>query len=486
MTATAHVNADEHQLHRSLHARHLNMIAIGGAIGTGLFVASGKSISTAGPGGALLAYAVIGMMVFFLMQGLGEMATYLPVSGSFQTYSSRFVSPSFGFAMGWNYWFNWAITVAAELAAAALVMKYWLPDVPSFVWSALFLVLLFSLNFMSARAFGEGEFWFASIKVLTILVFLAVGVAMVFGILAGPSPGFSNWTVEDAPFPGGFLAIISIFMVAGFSFQGTELVGVAAGESKDPEKNIPRAIRTVFFRIMLFYVGAISIIAFLIPYTDERLLGGAEDNIAVAPFTLVFDRAGILAAATIMNAVILTSILSAGNSGLYASTRMLYSLAREGKAPAVLAKVNARGVPANALLVTTAVGMACFASSLVGDGTAYTWLVYVSGLSGFIAWVGIAWCHFNFRRAYLMQGHRLEDLAFKARWFPVGPIIALFLCIVVILGQGYDAIRDGDWATVLGTYTSLPVFLAVWFIHKKVTGSKRVDLRHADLSRHHV
>lgn len=485
MTAPVSLKPDG-ELHRSLKARHLNMIAIGGAIGTGLFVASGKSISSAGPGGALLAYAVIGMMVFFIMQGLGEMATYLPVSGSFQTYSSRFISPSFGFAMGWNYWFNWAITVAAELAAAALVMKYWLPDTPSFLWSALFLALLFGLNFMSARAFGEGEFWFASIKVLAILVFLAVGIAMILGILSGPSPGFHNWTIEDAPFPGGFVGIIGIFMVAGFSFQGTELVGVAAGESQDPSKNIPRAIRTVFFRIMLFYVGAIGVIAFLIPYTDPRLLSGAEDNIAVAPFTLVFDRAGVLAAATIMNAVILTSILSAGNSGLYASTRMLYSLAKEGKAPAMLAKVNSRGVPANALYVTTVIAMACFASSLVGDGKAYTWLVYISGLSGFIAWVGIAWCHYNFRRAYLLQGHKLEDLTFKARWFPLGPIIALLLCITIILGQGWEAIRDNEWGSVLGAYIGLPIFLGVWFIHKVVTGSKKVDLAHADLSRHHV
>ena len=171
------------QLQRTLRARHLNMIAIGGAIGTGLFVASGATISEAGPGGALVAYALIGFMVWLVMQSLGEMAAYLPVAGSFQEYGTRYVSPSFGFALGWNYWFNWAITVAAELVAAALVMRYWFPDVPAIVWSAGFLLLLFLLNALSARAFGEGEFWFAAIKVITVVVFLIIGVAMIFGIM---------------------------------------------------------------------------------------------------------------------------------------------------------------------------------------------------------------------------------------------------------------------------------------------------------------
>lgn len=479
-------------LQRSLKARHLNMIAIGGAIGTGLFVASGETISTAGPGGALAAYALIGVMVFLLMQSLGEMATYMPVAGSFEEYGSRFISPSFGFALGWNYWYNWAITVAAELAAASLVMRYWLPDVPGWVWSAVFLALLFGINALSAGAYGEGEFWFASIKVVTVIVFLVLGVAIIFGILRSggaidydPDRPFFNWTHDEAPFVNGFFGMVSVFMIAGFSFQGTELVGVAAGEAHEPEKALPRAIRTIFWRILLFYIGAIAVIGFLIPYTSPDLLNPSED-ISISPFTLVLKNAGVLAAASVMNAVILTSVLSAGNSGLYASTRMLYALAKSGKAPAYFARTTKRGVPLRALVVTTLIGAACFLSSLIGDGAAYSWLVSASGLAGFITWMGIAWSHYRFRRAFLIQGGDVETLPYRASFYPAGPIIAMVMCTVVILGQaqGFITAEDRSVAGLLSSFIGLPLFLAVWWGHKLITKAPAVDPASADLTRH--
>ncbi|MEA5656469.1 amino acid permease, partial [Cutibacterium granulosum] len=252
----------------------MNMIAIGGAIGTGLFLASGATISQAGPGGALVAFVVIGLMVFLLMQSLGEMSALMPVPGAFETYATRFVSPSFGFALGWNYWFNWAITVAAELSAAGIVMQYWLPDSPGWVWSVIFLTILVVLNLLSARAYGEGEFWFAIVKVIAVIVFLIVGVLMIAGIMGGKSPGVSNWTTGDAPFVDGFGGVMTVFLVAGFSFQGTELIGVAAGESKDPRSAVPKATRQIFWRIMIFYIGTVIVMGFLLPYTNENLLAG--------------------------------------------------------------------------------------------------------------------------------------------------------------------------------------------------------------------
>lgn len=463
--------------------RHLTMISIGGAIGTGLFVASGESISQAGPGGALAAYALIGLMVYLLMQSLGEMATYLPVAGSFEEYGRRFISPSFGFAVGWNYWYNWAITVAAELAAAALVMKFWLPDTPGWVWSALFLALLIILNVLSVRSYGEGEFWFAAIKVFTVLVFLVLGLLMILGILGGTSPGFSNWTTGEAPFVNGINGMLAVFMVAGFSFQGTEIVGVSAGEAADPRRTVPRAIRTIFWRILLFYIGAIAVVAFLIPYTDPNLLNSSVPDISVSPFTLVFDRAGIAAAAAVMNAVILTSILSAGNSGLYASTRIIYALAVRGAAPRILARVNRRGVPWVALAVTAAIGGACFLSSLIGDGGAYAWLVNASGLAGFITWMGIAWSHYRFRKAFLAQGHHVSELPFTARFYPAGPILALIMCAVVIVGQSYIIIQGGGHATeLISSYIGLPLFLALWWGHKLITRQPAVRPENADFS----
>lgn len=472
------------RLSRSLRTRHLNMIAIGGAIGTGLFVASGATIATAGPGGAVVAYAVTGLMVWLIMQSLGEMAAFLPVSGSFGEYGRRFVSPSFGFAMGWNYWFNWAITVAAELVAAALVMKYWFPEVASIWWSALFLAILFIINALSTRAYGESEFWFATIKVVAVIVFLVLGVSMIAGIL-GESPGTSSWTTGEAPFVGGPEGIFLVILVAGYSFQGTELIGVAAGEAEDPGRNIPRAIRTIFWRILLFYIGAILVIGFLIPYTDPSLLNSAEDNISVSPFTLVFAKAGVLGAASVMNAVILTSVLSAGTSGLYASTRMLFALAENGHAPGFLTRLSRHQVPMNALMATTLVGLAGFITSLVGDGKAYEFLLTVSALAGFITWMGISWSHYKFRKALAAQGRSLDTLPYQARFFPAGAIIALLACVAIVVGQAYGPLKEGaSLADLLLPFIGIPFFLALWGGHKLLTGSQAVDPTQVSLDHH--
>lgn len=443
------------------------MIALGGSIGTGLFLASGGAIHTAGPGGALFAYLTIGIMVYFLVTSLGEMATYMPLSGSFSTYATKFVDPAFGFALGWNYWYNWAITIAAELSAATLIMKFWFPDSSSFLWSALFLGLMTALNLLSVKGYGETEFWFALIKVITVIVFIAIGLLMIVGIWTNDqqSIGFQNWKIGDAPFHGGFLAALSVFMAAGFSFQGTELVGVAAGESENPRENVPRAIRTVFWRILLFYLLAILVIGLIIPYTSESL---SSDEIMMSPFTIVFEKAGLSMAASVMNAVILTSVLSAGNSGMYASTRMLWVLAKEGKAPRFLSKLTRWGVPIYALLATAALGMFAFLSSFFGDGVVYTWLLNASGMSGFIAWLGIAISHYRFRKAYVAQGKLLKDLPYRAKWFPIGPILAAVLCLIVIVGQCMGAFADGavDWPYLFASYVGIPVFLALWLGYK--------------------
>ncbi|UAL52841.1 MULTISPECIES: amino acid permease [Metabacillus] len=472
------IENQEPTVKRKLKARHMSMIAIGGSIGTGLFLASGATIQSAGPGGSLTAYACIGIMVYFLMTSLGEMATYMPVSGSFSTYATRFVDPAFGFALGWNYWFNWAVTLAVEIAAAAIIMKFWLPEVPSIIWSALFLGLIFILNALSIRSYGESEYWFALIKVVAIIVFIIIGLLTILGIFGGDMIGFENFTKGEAPFKGGFLSIISIFLIAGFSFQGTELVGIAAGESENPEKNVPNAIRQVFWRILLFYIGAILILGLLIPYTSPSLLSGDLENISVSPFTLVFERAGLAFAASVMNAVVLTSLLSAGNSGLYASTRMLWSMAKDNQAPKFLAKVNRRGIPMNALIITTLIGGLAFLTSVFGDHV-FTWLLNASGLTGFIAWIGIAVSHYRFRRAYIAQGGDLNELKYKAKWFPLGPILSFILCMIVIAGQNYEAYLSGsiDWYGVAVSYIGLPLFLAIWLGYKVFHKTKIISLK---------
>ncbi|MGM3174230.1 amino acid permease [Dickeya lacustris] len=467
----------EPTLRRELKARHLTMIAIGGSIGTGLFVASGATVSQAGPGGAMLSYALIGLMVYFLMTSLGELAAFMPVSGSFATYGARYVEEGFGFALGWNYWYNWAVTIAVDLVAAQLVMGYWFPDVPGWIWSALFLSLMFLLNYISVKGFGEAEYWFSLIKVTTVILFIAIGVLMIAGILrGGEHAGWHNWQIGDAPFAGGFSAMIGVAMIVGFSFQGTELIGVAAGESKDPQTTIPRAVRQVFWRILLFYIFAILIISLLIPYTDPNLLRNEVKDISVSPFTLVFQNAGLLSAAALMNAVILTAVLSAGNSGMYASTRMLFTLAQEGKAPAWFGKLSKGGVPRNALYATTVVAGLCFLTSMFGNQTVYMWLLNTSGMTGFIAWLGIAISHYRFRRGYVLHGHDLNALPYRSGFFPLGPIFAFVLCLIITLGQNYQAFLADkiDWYAVTATYIGIPLFLVIWFGYRLVRGSRVV------------
>lgn len=471
------------EIRRDLKTRHLSMIAIGGSIGTGLFLASGNAIHTAGPGGALVAYVAIGIMVYFLMTSLGEMATYMPVSGSFSTYASRFVDPAFGFALGWNYWFNWAITLAVDISTAAIIVQFWLPNTPAWLWSAIFLILIFGLNALSVKAYGESEYWFSIIKVATVIIFLIVGVLTIVGILGGEVIGFSNFTTGDAPFKGGFFAILGTFLIAGFSFQGTEMVGIAAGESATPETSVPKAIKQVFWRILLFYIFAIFIIGMIIPYTNPNLLSAEVTDVAISPFTLVFEKAGLAFAASVMNAVILTSVLSAGNSGLYASTRMLWAMARDKKAPKFLGKVNRRGIPMAALIVTTIVGAMTFITTLTENGTViYTWLLSASGLTGFIAWIGIAISHYRFRKAFIKQGHDLSELKYKAKFFPFGPILALVLCILVIVGQDYAAFLKPEftnpawWQKIGISYIGLPIFLVFWLSFKFTNKTKVIPL----------
>ncbi|QVN11305.1 amino acid permease [Burkholderia sp. LAS2] len=486
-------------LKRRLQGRHVAMIAIGGSIGTGLFVASGASVAQAGPGGAIAAYIAIGVMVYFVVTGLGEMAALMPVSGSFAIYGEKYVDEGFGVALGWTYWYSWAVTIAIELVAAQIVMRYWFPSVPGVWWGAGFLVLIFLLNTLSVRGFGESEYWFSLIKVVTVIAFIAAGLLIAAGVLGGGHTGsghtggghtgtghpvgWRNFTTGDAPFVGGVHAMMSVALIAGFSFLGTELVGITAGESENPRKTIPRAVKQIFWRIMLFYVLAIFVIGLLVPYTDPNLLKSDVTDIGVSPFTLVFSHAGFPLAAGAMNLVILTAVLSAGNSGTYAATRMLYNLASEGRAPAMFATLSPGGVPRNALYATMAVGGLCFLTSLTNNQRIYLWLLNTVGITGFIAWLGIAVCHYRFRRGFLKQGYRLDQLPYRAKWFPFGPVFAVAVCIVISLGQDYQAFFAAriDWMEVLSIYVWIPLFVAIWWAYRRARKSRLVRYEEMDI-----
>lgn len=455
------------------------MIAIGGSIGSGIFIASGTAIHMAGPGGALLAYFIMGLMVYFLMTSLGEMSTLIPSTGSFCDYATRFVDPAFGFAMSYNYWLNWAVTTAVDLSAAALIMHTWFPSFSFLFWSVLFFILIFLLNFTSVRVYGELQYWFSGIKVAAVILFILVGIFVILGALGHQKPlDLTNWTIGDAPFHSGWVGFVSVLMIAGFSFQGTEIFGITAGETKDPTTSIPRAVRTVFWRILLFYVFSMGIISFLIPYDSPLLISASTTNVGASPFTMVFQMAGLHFAEVAMTIVVLLAILSAANASMYTATRTLWHIAQEKNAPRFLARTSKHGIPIAALLLSAAISGIVFLSSVVGEGQLFIWLLNMSSLTGFIAWFGIAVCHYRFRKAYLAQGRKLSDLPYYTKGFPFGPIFAICLCILVIFGQQFDA-----WIThklnidnLIGTYIGLPIFLLLYLGYKLCKRTKFIAL----------
>lgn len=411
------------------------MIAIGGTIGTGLFVGSGASLQAAGPAGNFIAFALTGFMVLFIMQSLGEMSTLIPVSGAFTDYAGRFVDPALGFALGWNYWLSWALAVPVELTAANIVLDFWPggAKVPSAVWIILFLIVLVALNCMGSKGYGESEYWFALIKVLAVIGFILFGIIIASGGVTGNKLGFTYWQNPGA-FAAGVPGVISAFVNAGFSYNGTELVGIAAGESANPSKNVPKAIRNVFWRISFFYLATIFLIGLCIPYTNQNLVGGYDAS--ASPFTIVFEQAGVTVGASLINAVILITVLSAGNSGLYAASRTLMALSRNGHAPRIFARANRMGVPLYALGFSAIWSLLALLTLNNGSAKVFTWLLNIVSVEGFFTWGTISITHFRFRRAYRKQGFNEADLPYKAWLFPLGPIIGAGLCGFIILANG--------------------------------------------------
>ncbi|KAF9160892.1 hypothetical protein DFQ26_005076 [Actinomortierella ambigua] len=478
-------NGSHKKLQRNLAARHLTMISLGGTIGTGLFLASGSSIAIAGPGNAQIAYTVIGSMVYCFMSSLGEMTTYLPITGSINAYGTRFFDPALGFMLGWVYWFSWSVTLATELVAAGVIIDYWIPlsVCPGWVWALVFIVVLTTLNMTTVKAYGEAEYWMSLIKVLAVIVFIIVGFLYIGGAIGTPIPGAPKPGTEVFdmdPFKGGIGALFQIFLTAGFSFQGAELVGIAAGEAKNPRKNVPKAIRQVFWRILLFYVLTILIIGMIIPVNDPEL-ANPDGDIASSPFTRVFELAGITAGDDIMNAVILVAVLSAGNSGLYASSRALHTLSKEGNAPRFFGYVNRWGVPVYCVMATALVGCLAFVVSLVGQGVAYSWLLSLASTTGFIAWMGIAFCHIRFRMAYKAQGRSLNDLPYVSKLYPFGPFYTLAICTVILVSQGYTAFSPFDVQAFLSAYITLPFVAILYFGNKFYARTKILRLVDIDL-----
>jgi S-methylmethionine transporter len=435
-------------------SRHLVMIAMGGVIGSGLFVSSGYTISQAGPLGAVIAYLVGAFVVYLVMACLGELAIAYPVSGAFHIYAARSIGPATGFATAWLYWLCWAVAIGSEFTASGLLMQRWFPDVEVWVWCLVFAAVLFAFNAVSSRFFGEAEFWFAIVKVAAIIGLIVLGGAALFGfhpLSGGVHPFlFQNFATESGPFPNGFTGILVTVLAVFYAFSGSELIGVAAGETKDPATAIPKALRTTVIRLLIFFVGAIAVIAATIPYTEV----GLDES----PFVTVFSAIGIPFAADIMNFVIITALLSAGNSGLFSCARMLYSLADEGHAPRALKKLTSRGIPLVALSVSMVGGLASLISSVAAPETVYLVLVSVAGFAVVGVWMSITASHYFHRRAFVRNGGDISTLAYKAPLFPLVPILAFSLCVISLVGIALDP------AQAAALYFGIP-FVAACYIY---------------------
>ena len=421
------------QLTRSMESRHLTMISLGGVIGTGLFVSSGHTIHDAGPFGAVLAYIIGSVLVYCVMLSLGELSVAMPYAGSFHLYARRFIGPGTGFTIAILYWLNWAVALASEFTAAGLLMQRWFPHSSVWVWSAAFIVLVFLLNILSVRLYGEAEFWFASIKVLAIVAFIVIGVLAIVGVLPisgrSSAPGLSNFW-NDGWFPNGVVPVFSTLLTVVFAFSGTEVIGVAAGETKDPGRAVPKAVHTTVLRLAIFFIGSIAVMAALIPWQ--------QSGVDTSPFVLVFQSIGMPFAGDIMNAVVLTAVLSAANSGLYVCSRMVWSLAKENMIPPVLAKTNFRGVPVFAVLISLAGGLLALLSSVYAADTVYLALVAVSGLATLLVWISVAVCHILFRRQLAREGKSTDSLGYKAPGYPIVPIVAIVLCVFSLVLVAWD------------------------------------------------
>jgi AAT family amino acid transporter len=474
----------QNKLSRGLSSRHISMIAIGGAIGTGLFVATGSVVSQAGPGGAILAYLIIGIMLYFLMSSIGELATIYPVSGSFSSYSARFIDSSLGFTVGWLYWVIWVMVASVDIIIASSVLSYWevFHFFSSVTWSLIFLVILFLLNIFSVKAFGEAEFWLSLIKVLTIIIFIIVGVLTIAGILGGKTYGISNYSVGEAPFVGGISGFLGVLLIAGFSVGGTEVVAVTAGESDNPHRSMPKAIKQVFWRILLFYVLSIAVIAAIIPYTDPLLLNKSE-SANQSPFTIVFDRVGIAFAASVINAVILTSLLSAANSGLYTSSRMLFAMGQDKQAPKFLASLNkGTRLPVPAILTTFVIVFAIIMLAQIQSNIVFTLLNIIGSLVIFV-WGSSILAQVRLRKAIKKQNKDPDEvLPYKAPFYPVGPIIVIVALLFLFLGNTIGALLSSDIASLLRNIIPVVVLVVVYVVHKLMFKTKVVKLENIDLS----
>ncbi|EGR44381.1 uncharacterized protein TRIREDRAFT_23415 [Trichoderma reesei QM6a] len=475
-------------LHRGLKARHISMIAIGGALGTGLIIGTGKSLAQAGPGSLLISYAAIGILVAVIMSSLGEMAAYLPLAG-FSSYAARYCSPSLGFATGYTYLGKYLVITPNQLTAASLVIQYWCPreKVNPGVWIAIFLVVILLVNGIGIAKFGEIEFWLSSVKVLVMLGIIIFAIVIACG--GGPNgdaPGFRYWhnpgafaELYDTGATGKFLGFWSVLLNATFAYLGTELVGVTASEAQNPRRNIPKAIKLTFVRICVFYILSVFLVGLIVPYNSKSLAfaNAQKTGASASPFVVAAIVAGVKVLPHILNGSILIFVLSASNTDLYIASRTLYSISSDGNAPAIFKRVNKRGVPYVSLLFCAAVACLAFLNVAESSTVVFGYFVNLVTVFGILTWVSILVTYLFFLRARRAQNIPDSSMPYVAPQGYWGTAIALFFVILVTLTKNYDVFvhtpaRQFDYKNFITGYLGIPVYIFLFLGHKLATKSR--------------
>ena len=437
-SSNSNTNSETKALKRAMSTRHLVMLSLGGAIGTGLFLGSGEVIAQTGPVAAIIAYILGGLIAYMVMLCLGELAVHMPVAGSFGAYAQKYIGPGTGYMISWVYWLTWTATLGTEFTAAALLMQEWFPHISMWIWTIIFAITIFALNLSSTRIFAESEFWLALVKVVTVVAFIILGLLAIFGLIpfhgAESAPLFHNLTAQGW-FPQGLVPIFTTMLIVNFAFSGTELIGVAAGETKDPAVNVPKAINAAIWRLLIFFVGTIVVISALLPFQVAGLGGESVSN---SPFVTVFNYIGIPYADDIMRFVIITALLSAANSGLYAASRMMWSLSAQRQLPHVFSRLSSSGTPISALVVTMFGAIPGLLSEHFAPETIFKNLLGIAAFTMVIVWMSICWSQFNFRRAWYKAGHSAKDLKFAAPLYPIVPILGFVFCFITGLSMAAD------------------------------------------------
>ncbi|CAN9185565.1 unnamed protein product [Alternaria sp. RS040] len=480
---------------RGLKSRHIQFIALGGTIGTGLFLGIGKAFANAGPVSVLLGYTITGVAVFGMMQCLGEMATWLPLPGAIPQYAARYADPALGFAVGWNNWYNSSITLCAEISAAALLINFWDQEEkynPA-IWISIIIVIIVFLNIFAVSIYGEAEFVFASIKIITILGLLIAGLVIMLG--GGPDHdrrGFRYWKegamkeYVGTGSTGRFTGLWSTLVNAAFSYGGVEMVAVAAGEAANPRKNIPKAVRRVFWRILFFYVLGSFIIGTTISSNDPQLTDDNAKGAQSSPWVIAMKNAGIPVLPHIVNAVILTSATSSGNAFLYTGSRYLFSIAQNGQAPQFLLRCNKKGVPIYAVAVTASISLLTYMSVSAGANKVFAWFQNLTTIASLFTWCTVTYTYTRFRKACIAQNVDRSTMVFASKWQPYVAWTAFTYFALIIFFNGFKVFTTTPWGPdeltdFFTAYIGVAIFgllFAFWKVFKR---TKMVNPAEADI-----